>query len=67
GIIVDKAVLDISRKDFILGLTYVGTSRVRGPRDIIFKATFNFYNRFKSGKVPGIVVSRYANLVRRRL
>lgn len=48
GITVDRAVLDISEKDFIPGLTYVAISRVKKLANIMLKRPFDFYSRFGS-------------------
>lgn len=41
GISVDKAAMDISTRDFSLGLTYVAVSRVRTLQDVMFDTAFD--------------------------
>ena len=46
GMTVDQAVLNIARKDFVVGLTYVAVSRVKSLSGILFESPFDFI-RFK--------------------
>src|ERR1700704_1451771 len=46
GMTVDQAVLNIARKDFVVGLTYVAVSRVKSLSSILFESPFDFI-RFK--------------------
>ncbi|EME78286.1 uncharacterized protein MYCFIDRAFT_144240, partial [Pseudocercospora fijiensis CIRAD86] len=64
GIILDKGVLDISKKDFIPALTYVVYSRFCKLDDILFDKPFN-YDRFK-GKPYKSYIDRYTNYIRRK-
>ncbi|KAK3350626.1 hypothetical protein B0H65DRAFT_419411, partial [Neurospora tetraspora] len=43
GQILDKIVIDISKKDFIIGLLYIAVSRIRTLEGIIFNESFEIY------------------------
>ena len=45
GLTLEKAVIDVGRKEFSSGLTYVACSRVRRLKDLLFAAPFP-YERF---------------------
>ena len=42
GLTLDKLVIDIGKKDFSSGLTYIACSRVRHLKDLLFIAPFSF-------------------------
>ena len=46
GMTLEKAVLNIEKKDFRPGLSYVGTSRVTSKGGLMFETTFD-YERFR--------------------
>src|SRR5467141_3923552 len=50
GMTLEKAVLNIEKKDFRPGISYVGTSRVTRKEGLMFETTFD-YERFQV--VPG--------------
>lgn len=47
GLTLDKAVLDISQRDFTRGLTYVAVSRVRSLEGLMFELPFDLEDRFR--------------------
>ena len=46
GMTVEKAVLNLSSRDFVPGLSYVAVSRVKTLRGILFEESFD-YERFQ--------------------
>jgi ATP-dependent exoDNAse (exonuclease V) alpha subunit len=46
GLTLDKAVLDLSEKDFVAGLSYVGVSRMKTLNGIMFRTDFEM-SRFQ--------------------
>ena len=44
---MDRAVLDLTERDFAVGLSYVAVSRVKTLGGILFKQSFD-YERFKA-------------------
>lgn len=48
GLTVPRAVLNITRKEFSAGLTYVAVSRVKTFDGVLFETSFDF-ERFKAG------------------
>jgi ATP-dependent DNA helicase PIF1 len=46
GITVERAVLNLSSRDFVPGLSYVAVSRVKTLRGILFEESFD-YERFR--------------------
>ena len=63
GVTVDKAVLNIAKKDFVVGLTYVAVSRVKTLGGILFETPFDFA-RFQ-GQVSRTKTMRLADKARR--
>ncbi len=52
GLTLDKAVIDISKKEMVAGLTFVAFSRVRKLQDMIIKSyDFERYARISNGKI----------------
>ena len=49
GLSLDRAVLDLSEKDFTPGLTYVAISRVRSLEGILFEGSID-YQRLRFAK-----------------
>jgi ATP-dependent exoDNAse (exonuclease V) alpha subunit len=64
GMTVHQAVLNISRKDFSLGLSYVAVSRVKTLDGILFEESFDF-ERFKPSDSL-TKTQRAADVIRRR-
>jgi len=58
GLTLDKAVLDISEKDFAVGLSYVAVSRLKTIDGIMFKKDFGM-SRFQ---VQPSIIRRLRNL-----
>jgi hypothetical protein len=61
-----RAVVDIAKKDFTPGLSYVAVSRVKKLDDLMFEESFD-HERFKSKKPSSIAVARAADDHRRRM
>jgi hypothetical protein len=59
----DQAILDILKRDFTVGLTYVTVSRVRPLRGILFDVPFD-YEKFRT-TVGQIVRMKEADIARR--
>jgi ATP-dependent exoDNAse (exonuclease V) alpha subunit len=64
GMTVHQAVLNISRKDFSLGLSYVAVSRVKTLDGILIEESFDF-ERFKPSDSL-TKTQRAADVIRRR-
>jgi len=64
GMTVDRAVLDLSRPDFALGMSYVAVSRVRSLDGVLFEESFDL-DRFKSAG-SNMAIMRGADAIRRR-
>ncbi|EED12765.1 conserved hypothetical protein [Talaromyces stipitatus ATCC 10500] len=64
GITVPKAVLNISERDFAVGLTYVALSRAKNLDGIMFEEPFDF-EKFKRSKPNPTMVMRHEDAKRR--
>ncbi|EED13562.1 conserved hypothetical protein [Talaromyces stipitatus ATCC 10500] len=64
GITVDQAVLNITNRDFALGLTYVALSRVKKLSGVLFEEGFD-YERFVRKKPHPTMVMRKEDAQRR--
>jgi ATP-dependent DNA helicase PIF1 len=63
GMSVKKAVLNLTARDFVAGLSYVAVSRVKSLRGILFEEPFDF-ERFRV-RISDTVKSRLADRERR--
>ena len=64
GITVDKAVLNLVKKDFTPGLLYVAVSRVKTLDSLMFEESFD-YSRFRANE-SNIQRWKIADIERRR-
>lgn len=64
GITVDRAVLDISTRDFVTGLSYVAVSRVKKLAGVLFERPFDF-ERFKMSRESQTMKARNDDRERR--
>ncbi|KIX06829.1 uncharacterized protein Z518_04805 [Rhinocladiella mackenziei CBS 650.93] len=64
GMTVKKAVLNLTARDFVAGLSYVAVSRIKLLRGILFEEPFDF-ERFRV-RISDTVKSRLADRERRR-
>ena len=65
GLTLDQAVLDFRHKEFASGQTYVGVSRVKKLRGLLFETPFDldYFSRTRSD----VCIMRAEDLERRRL
>jgi hypothetical protein len=64
GMTLQRAVLNVTDRDFVPGLSYVAVSRVKALNGLLFEEAFN-YERFR-GKQSETMQMRIADVERRR-
>ncbi|EMF08716.1 uncharacterized protein SEPMUDRAFT_53001, partial [Sphaerulina musiva SO2202] len=65
GITLDRAVIDITSKEFIPRLRYIAVSRVKTLNSLIFEKPFDF--SFFTNRLSATAIARKADIERRRL